>query len=260
MRYLVLPCCALLVVLPVERAAAQDYEAAGRHFAAAQEAFSKGSYAQAAESFQAAYDITRDPALLFNIGESWQRAGQLQRALASYRAYLTAQPQASDRPEVERRIRELEAASPAPPPAAVPKPSPGQLPAEERRQLAPASPWRTAAWATVAGAVAVLTAAGVLGLGAQNRADELTRRTTLLMGGQPLPYNEAEREAYASLMSEGHAYNTAAIVCFAVASATAAAGAVLFLIDWRKGRSRPPGGPAKALVPNATPGALSWAF
>src|SRR5207244_12795144 len=87
-------------------ALAQDFAAAGRHFAAAQEAFGQSKFAQAAQEYQAAYDITHDPVLLFNIGESWQRAGDGPKALRSHRAYLAAQPTASDRPEVERRLKE----------------------------------------------------------------------------------------------------------------------------------------------------------
>jgi len=230
-------------------AVAQDYEAAGRSFAAAQDAFARGEYKKAAESFRAAHDITKDPVLLFNIGESWQRAGDAPRAVASYRAYLQAQPQAADRPEVEKRLRELEDAAPSPgatpgtPPGATPGAAPAQAtpaapttPPEERRQVAAASPYRTAAWASMAGAMAIVTAGAVLGLGAQNRADELSRRVSLVMSGQPLEYNEAERNAYESLMSEGRAYNQAAIACLVVAGAAAVTSGVLFLIDWRRGR------------------------
>ena len=42
----------------------------------------------------------------------------------------------------------------------------------------------------------------VIGLGAQSRADELRRRTTLVVGDQPFTYSDSERDAYTSLMSE----------------------------------------------------------
>jgi len=91
------------------QALAQDFAAAGQHFAVAQDAFQAGQYKRAAEEYQAAYDITRDGGLLFNIGESWQRAGDAQKALAAYRAYIKDQPEGADRPEAEKRVQALEA-------------------------------------------------------------------------------------------------------------------------------------------------------
>src|SRR5579883_1728847 len=85
------------------RAGAQDYAAAGRAFEEAQDAYGKGKYAEAAQKYQAAYDITKDAALLVNIGESWQRAGGGGKAVVAYRAYLQAQPAAGDRAEIEKR-------------------------------------------------------------------------------------------------------------------------------------------------------------
>jgi tetratricopeptide (TPR) repeat protein len=219
-------------------ASGQDYAAAGRHFAAAQDAFEKKDYRRAAAEFQAAYDITRDPVLLYNIGESLERAGDRAGAIASYRAYLKEQPQAADRKEVERRLLALEALGPAPPAAplaAAPKaPAPGPRPGPPA-----VSPYRTAAWASVAAGVAILTAGAVLGLGAQNRADELERRTTLTSsGGVPPVYSAGEDELYRTLTSEGRAYNSAAIACFTVAGAVAVTSGVLFLLDWRRQRAQ----------------------
>ena len=64
-----------------------------------EEAFAQAQYPRAAEQYQAAYNITKDPALLFNIGESWQRAGDGGKALAAYRLYLKEQPGASHQAE-----------------------------------------------------------------------------------------------------------------------------------------------------------------
>ncbi len=80
-----------LLLLPAT-ASAQDFEAAAKHFGAAQDAFAKQHFHAAAAEFQLAYDITKDPVLLFNIGEAWQKAGEGRKAVASYKAYLKAQP------------------------------------------------------------------------------------------------------------------------------------------------------------------------
>lgn len=274
----------LLLALSAPRPAqAQDFAAAGQHFAAAQDAFGQGQYKRAAEEYQAAYNITKDPALLFNIGESWQRAGDGQSALAAYRQYLKEQPGAGDREEVEKRIAALEAAM-LPPPGTQPAPgptapvapaAPGQegqaAPGSEKAPPAAAggvieptgktppaaggtasietkpapaattpaprpvtSRLRTAGWVTVAAAVALATAGAILGLGAQNRADELRRRTTVLVSNQPPVYDSDQRDVYESLMSEGNSYNTAGIALLSIAGAAAVTGGALFIADWVK--------------------------
>jgi hypothetical protein len=102
------------VVLGVTLAASvawgQDFEAAGKHFAAAKRAFELHLYSSAALEFQRAYNIAKDPVLLYNVGESSQRAGDGRGAVEAYRAYLKAVPNAADRHEVERRIRHILAA------------------------------------------------------------------------------------------------------------------------------------------------------
>jgi hypothetical protein len=270
----------LLVQVGARRSAfAQDFAAAGQHFSAAQDAFQLGQYKQAAQEYQAAYDITKDGALLFNIGESWQRAGETAKALAAYQAYLKdpAQGLAGDRQEVEKRIAALSGAAPTPASAGETKPlaseaSPKVAPAEENKppaavkstaskgppelNRAPAaatsSRLRTAAWVSVAAAVALATAGAIMGLGAQNRADELQRRTTLLVNNQPPVYDDDQRDAYESLMTEGNAYNTAAIALLSVAGAAAVTSTALFIADWVKRpkseRSRLASSPIPSLV------------
>lgn len=259
LRKMALAAALLLVASGV--AWGQDFAAAGRHFAAAQDAFGRGEYGKAAAEYQAAYKITGDPSLLFNIGESHERAGQRAQAVQSYQAYLQAQPTAPDRADVEKRLnlllqeggaapagresapagREITPAQRGAPPSEGGATSLGKAvgagvgaaPADSRP-----GKLRFAAWTTVAAGVALLTAGGVLGLGAQNRADELNRRASLLVGGQPPIYNETEQEIYEGLLAEGRAYNTAAITCYALAGAAAVTGGVLFLVDWRRGQTK----------------------
>lgn len=308
--------------LGLRAAYGQDFAAAGQHFASAQDAFAQGQFELAAKEFQIAYDITRDPAMLLNIGESWQRAGNGKKALEGYRAYLAAQPQAPDRAEVEGRIQAIEsalaspsgpsgtpgatgaagAATPAdgqpgaaksptpatpgtadaagsPPPGAAPvltpasppaaKPEGDKAPAADSKATAdktaagaspastppdrPASRLRTAAWVTVALAIALGTSGAIVGLGAQDRADELRRRTTLLVGTQPPIYDAGQAEAYTTLTSEGNAYNTAAIALLSTAGAVAVTAGILFIADHLR---RPKAEPKKggwALAPTIFP-------
>lgn len=312
--------------LALRVAHAQDFAAAGQHFASAQDAFAQGQFELAAKEFQIAYDITRDPAMLLNIGESWQRAGNGKKALEGYRAYLAAQPQAPDRAEVEGRIQAIESAlaSPGGPngttgatgtagatgttgsgtpadgqPGAAKSPTPGgpgaadaagspttgpapvltpanppvakpegdKPPAPDSKATAdktgaspaitppdrPASRLRTAAWVTVALAIALGTSGAIVGLGAQDRADELRRRTTLLVGTQPPIYDAGQAEAYTTLTSEGNAYNQAAIALLSTAGAVAVTAGILFIADHLR---RPKAEPKKggwAIAPTIFP-------
>jgi hypothetical protein len=169
---------------------------------------------------------------------------------------LKEQPQAQDRQEVEKRIEALTSVVPA---AAAPVQNPPLEPEEGKKpapvakvepaaksaapesqsgavavQVQPPSRLRTAAWVSVAAAVALATAGAILGLGAQNRADELQRRTTVLVNNQPPVYDDNQRQAYESLISEGNAYNTAAIALLSVAGAAAVTSTALFIADWVK--------------------------
>jgi tetratricopeptide (TPR) repeat protein len=307
--------------LTLRAAYGQDFAAAGQHFASAQDAFAQGQFELAAKEFQAAYDITRDPAMLLNIGESWQRAGNGKKALEGYQAYLVAQPQAPDRAEVEGRIKAIEAAlagpspgtpapgatpgsptGPATPagsqpgagpttapaagqpatdvpatgavPVLTPKSPPAPKPdgdktapegkatpdkaAAAQPQITPperpASRLRTAAWVTVALAIALSTSGAIVGLGAQDRADELRRRTTLLVGTQPPIYDAGQAEAYTTLTSEGNAYNQAAIALLSTAGAVAVTAGILFIADYvRRPRVEPKKG-GWAVGPSLAPG------
>src|SRR5262245_44965723 len=90
-------------------ARAQDFEAAGKHFSAAQEAFGAKHFRTAAVEFEAAYTITKDPVLLYNIAESYEKAGEGKRAVGNYKSYLRDQVNAPDRAEVQKRIKAIEA-------------------------------------------------------------------------------------------------------------------------------------------------------
>jgi hypothetical protein len=294
-------------------ARAQDYEAAGRHFSAAQEAFSRKHFKVAATEYQAAFDITKDPLLLYNIGEAWQKAGEGKKSVAAYEQYLKAQPTAQDKTEVQARIKSIKAAKfkiasqsepgddpaavakappppvptppPPPPVAETPPPPPPENPDKKDAKLlpppdfdqpakadnkdkalappddkpakteqandkekpvnmpiaeeAPASKMRVAAWIGVAATVAVLTTGAILGLAAQSRADEITRRFYFVdANGQPLTFDATQQADFKNLKDEGNLYNGLAIGFFAGAGALAITTAVLFGVDYKNQKDK----------------------
>ncbi len=87
-----------------------DFRARGL-FLAGQAAYNRAQFEEALGYFEGAYQMSNRPELLFNIGLAAQRAGQRDRALDAFRQYVREVPGATNRPDVEARIGELEAAS-----------------------------------------------------------------------------------------------------------------------------------------------------
>jgi PEGA domain len=108
---------AWVVVLALTAAAHADEgsrEDARRLFLAGRQAFQEGRLDVAASSFEAAYRLQPLPALLWNLGQTYQREfviGQdpkkLARAIDSYRRYLNEAPNGANRDEATRLLTEL---------------------------------------------------------------------------------------------------------------------------------------------------------
>lgn len=80
-------------------------------FQAGELAFNEGRFENALESFHRAHALTQRPELLFNIGTCQERLERYDEALQSFRAYLTARPDAPNANAVAQRIRILEVAT-----------------------------------------------------------------------------------------------------------------------------------------------------
>lgn len=169
---------ALFVVLAsAGAAAAQSADVGRRHARRANELASVGRCAPAIPEFTAAYEILKDPVILFNRAECHRKVGDGEKALADYKEFLQQLPTAPNRAAVEERIAALEKAlNPQPEPAppvpeiAAPEPQkpmpafldphargdlavsvPAPAPAVERRGL-PSWVWGVAAGVALAGA------------------------------------------------------------------------------------------------------------
>lgn len=108
----------LLAASSASPAHAQATFDARAEFALATRAYEEGRFEDALGHFERCYEMTGEPDLLYNIATVQDRLRQDEAALASFRAYLEARPQAEDRAAVEARIRALEAAlsrAPEPP-------------------------------------------------------------------------------------------------------------------------------------------------
>jgi tetratricopeptide (TPR) repeat protein len=107
-----------------EGAAGEDIEQARVHVRKATAAYNLGRYVEAANEYEAAYETTLDPNLLFNVGQAWRLASEPQKALTAYRSYLRSAPNGERRETAEAKIREIEAQPPS-----EPAPTDGRIPA-----------------------------------------------------------------------------------------------------------------------------------
>jgi len=155
-------------------AAAVPPEVAGdpaAQFDQAETLYREGRYEEAIEILEALVEAYPEPILRFNLGRAYESAGLLDPAIAAYRQYLEAAPDAPDRASVEARVDRLEARipgelEPEPVPAPVEAPTPSDTAPSVAPRLNP-TPW------IIAGAGgAVLIAGGVLGGLSLARASE----------------------------------------------------------------------------------------
>ncbi len=103
--------------LAADAARAKDlYKKATSHYAV-------GEYELAGETYQSAYKLKPDPALLFNAAQSFRLAGKVDRSLTLYRNYLRLYPKGESAEDVRAHIAKIEA----------------QLAAEKATHIAPAA-------------------------------------------------------------------------------------------------------------------------
>jgi hypothetical protein len=118
------------------------------HYELGMTAYSLGHYDRAVDSFTKAYDLDPAPVLLYNIAQAHWKKGNPEQAVAYYKRYLEADPNAQNRARIKNRIRELEAEMkehPRPMPAVDPKlpdlPSePAPTPSKSASVPAPTAP------------------------------------------------------------------------------------------------------------------------
>jgi tetratricopeptide (TPR) repeat protein len=104
-------------------------------------AYNLGHYAEAAREYEATYELTLDPAVLFNTAQAYRLAGEAQKAILAYKGYLRAATQGPQREIAQQKLQELtrvrdgggasastaEAPHAAPPPLPAPAPAPAAL-------------------------------------------------------------------------------------------------------------------------------------
>jgi tetratricopeptide (TPR) repeat protein len=100
---------ALLFFAAPHLARAENKKAEARtHYEAGMRKFDVGKYDEAAEEFQAAYELVGDPVILYNIAQSFRLGQRYEKAIQFYKSFLRRMGATPNRAEVEKRIAELE--------------------------------------------------------------------------------------------------------------------------------------------------------
>jgi tetratricopeptide (TPR) repeat protein len=86
---------------------ARDAEAK-EHYEAGTAAFNLGNWARAIDEYKAAYTLKPEAVLLYDIAQSYRLNNDLPNAIFFYKSYLRNQPNATNRREIDDRIRKLE--------------------------------------------------------------------------------------------------------------------------------------------------------
>lgn len=81
---------------------------AAAHFKKGSDLFEKGDFGSAAQEFEAAYELSPHPRVLFNIAACLDKGGKNAEAVAAYRRYLAETDDHSDLGSIRARLSELE--------------------------------------------------------------------------------------------------------------------------------------------------------
>ncbi len=114
MRFCIAAFACLALAAPALRAqesSAKDKETleeARQHAAKAKVHYDLGEYREAAEEYIVVYRLRPLPALLFNIAQSYRQAGMYEKARSFYKSYLREVPDAKNKADIEKSIREMD--------------------------------------------------------------------------------------------------------------------------------------------------------
>jgi tetratricopeptide (TPR) repeat protein len=231
----------LLGLLPVcayaqTAAPTANDQLAREHFVRGRDAFSQGDFAVAAREFDQAYQLSRRPQLLYNIGSAYERLHNWNEANIALHRYLELVPDAPDRAEVEARLRiiEMELEHASHPPEVTTN---TRVVVVERQVTVPVEsrPWRTAFF--VSGGLTVIGGGLTLAVGllADARYRDLTRGCGAPNASGCSDFDLSDMRVRQSAINGG----------IVVTSVFAAATVTFFVLD----RMRPTRSPTGPLAP-----------
>ena len=226
---------ALTLLFAAAPAGAQSAAQLGaQHYRTGAEAFARREFRVAAIEFRTAYELTHEPALLFNLGAALALDERRDEAREAFERYLRERPDAPNRAQVEARLHDLRAPASSVRTAAVPGRS--QPPA---RFVAPPTTPTAAAGSPVRAAGVVVGSVGLLalGIGAGLYVDVGSQYDTCAVRRCPaILQPRGEDAASVALLWAGGALTVAGLVTFFAAPRRgASAGAHVMVVPQARG-------------------------
>lgn len=80
----------LFFLVPASAVAEREIDLAKQHYTDGEQLFESGKYAAALAEFQAAYQLSMEPLLLFDLGKTAEKLGQPDAAIDYYRRFIVA--------------------------------------------------------------------------------------------------------------------------------------------------------------------------
>jgi tetratricopeptide (TPR) repeat protein len=221
---------------------------AEEHYEKGQTHYDLGEFDDAIAEFKAAYELSRAPALLFNIAQAYRLAKNYEQAVFFYRSYLRADPDGEARASVEQWILELEKPDQPPdPPLDKPTGVPPDVPPDEPAELPPPlrdTP-RPGRGLKITGLVAGVVGVALIGVGAYSASQAASQwdevNAAAGMGALWSPELQAKYDG-------AEDDERTAKILFIAGGASVAIGATLYLLGVRQASRAP----QVAIVPIAT--------
>jgi tetratricopeptide (TPR) repeat protein len=224
---------------------------ARRLYAEGNEHYSAGRYTLAAERFLKAYELSGKPALLFNLANTYERAGNYEKAAQYLRMYLTG-GEVHDEAAVKARLQRLELAADQAKKDAEKSPAPAPVVAkvDDKREepVAPVvvhQPSRVPYYLAGAGFIAGGAVAVVFGLRARDERSEIDGLCSQQGGGVICPPSAA------SHLDNERRYALYSDIGLGVAAASVATSVVYYFVTRNKDAASEPSRQALSIVPAA---------
>ena len=247
----------LIVALVVLETTALAQPSAEDLYAEGQVSYDRADYKAAVAKWQAAYDLSKESGLLFNLAQAKRLAGDCVGAIATYRSFVVtdADPTSEQHKLADDLVRELEGTCPAHKPTVIPPPKvvdapklDGALKLDTRLTDRESDPWRSGrAWkiaGLVTGSVGIATIAIGLGLGRHGASigDEITAACTTICDWAALKDKDARGRREVAIGKTLDAVGVAAI----------AGGAIFYYLGARQEQI------AVTPAPGGGGGVVSW--
>jgi tetratricopeptide (TPR) repeat protein len=212
-----------IVCLLAAVAYAQVPADAERLYTEGQQAYDAKNYDAALAAWERSYELSKLPALVFNIAQAHRLRGNCAKAVASYRKFIELEPESSERADAEGFIKDLE-----PCPVVTPPPPPPKKLPPERPVITETNPGRGKRIAGIVvgvGGVALIATGVVFGTKASSLADEVKAECA---------DNDCNWETIRDKDADGRSAERTQFIFYGVGAAAMATAGVLYWLGSRE--------------------------